>query len=95
MRNGCLFGNFAAEACEGSEPIRQKLVAVFAEIQAGVAYCLKAAVSQGEVRPDLDADEVAAFIVTSMQGATLLAKAQRSAVPIDRLERILFGTILR
>ncbi len=95
MRNGCLFGNFTAEACEGSEAIRQKLVAVFAEIQAGVAYCLKAAVKEGEVRPDLDADEIAAFIVTSVQGATLLSKAQRSAAPVDRLERILFATILR
>ncbi len=95
MRNGCLFGNFTAEACAGSEAIRQKLVAVFAEIQAGVAYCLNAAVRQGEVRPDLDADEIAAFIVTSMQGATLLSKAQRSAAPVDRLERILFTAILR
>src|ERR1700761_2722978 len=33
MRNGCLFGNFTAEASEHSEMIRQRLVAIFAEVQ--------------------------------------------------------------
>jgi len=95
MRNGCLFGNFTAEACDASELIRLRLVEVYAEVQAAFAYCLRAAVKAGEVAPGLDCDETAAFIVASLQGANLLAKAQRSPVPVERFKEILFSTVLR
>ena len=95
MRNGCLFGNFTAEACDASELIRLRLVEVYAEVQAAFAYCLRAAVKAGEVAPGLDCDETAAFIVASLQGANLLAKAQRSPVPVERFKEILFSSVLR
>src|ERR1700726_4556375 len=42
--NGCLFGNFTAEASEHSEIIRKRIVKIFEEMRGSVAYCLKAAV---------------------------------------------------
>jgi TetR/AcrR family transcriptional regulator, transcriptional repressor for nem operon len=95
MRNGCLFGNFTAEASDHSEAIRLRLVGIFTEIQAAFAYCLKAAVKAGELPVKFKCEEVAGFIVSSLQGANLLAKAQRSPVPVDRFKRILFSTVLR
>jgi TetR/AcrR family transcriptional repressor of nem operon len=95
MRNGCLYGNFTAEASDHSEILRQRLVEIFAEVRASVAYCLKAAVEAGELSPGLDCDEIAAFIVSSLQGANLLAKAERSPVPVERFKQILFSTVLR
>ena len=94
MRHGCLFGNFTAEASEQSEIIRSRLVAVFAEVQSAIAYCLRAAVRAGEAPDDLACDEVAAFVVSSLQGANLLAKAQRSTAPVERFKRILFSCVL-
>jgi TetR/AcrR family transcriptional regulator, transcriptional repressor for nem operon len=95
MRNGCMLGNFAAEATDHSEPIREKLLKIFEEIRSSVAYCLEAAVKSGDLRSDFECEEVAAFIVSSLQGANLLAKAQRDPEPVDRFKRILFSTILR
>jgi TetR/AcrR family transcriptional repressor of nem operon len=95
MRNGCLFGNFTAEASDCSELIRKRLVEIFAEVQDSVSYCLKAAVTAGELPATTDCDEIAGFVVSSLQGANLLAKAQRSPVPVDRLKKILFSKILR
>ncbi len=95
MRNGCLFGNFTAEASDSSDLIREKLVKIFAEIQAAVAYCLEAAVQKGEISATTNCDAVAGFIVSSLQGANLISKAQRSSVPIDRFKDILFSSILR
>jgi TetR/AcrR family transcriptional regulator, transcriptional repressor for nem operon len=95
MRNGCLFGNFTAEASDHSEIIRHRLVEIFAEVQGSIAYCLEAAVTAGELPPGFDCDEVAGFVVSSLQGANLLAKAQRSPVPVERFHRILFAMILR
>ncbi len=95
MRNGCLFGNFTAEASDQSELIRQRLVEIFAEIQRSIAYCLAAAVKAGELPAEFQCDEVAGFILSSFQGANLVAKAQRSPLPVDRFKNILFSTVLR
>jgi TetR/AcrR family transcriptional repressor of nem operon len=94
MRNGCLLGNFTAEATDHSEAIRAKLLKIFAEVGDAIAYCLKAAVKAGELRQDFECEQVAAFIVSSLQGANLLAKAERSPEPVDRFKKILFSTIL-
>jgi TetR/AcrR family transcriptional repressor of nem operon len=95
MRNGCLFGNFTAEANDHSEIIRHRLVEIFAEVEQSIAYCLKAAVTAGELPETFACDQIAGFIVASMQGANLLAKAQRSPAPVETFKQILFAKILR
>ncbi len=95
MRSGCLYGNFSAEASDHSEPIRTRIIEIFRENQESLAYCLKAAVDAGELAKDTDIEELSGFIQSSLQGAILLGKAQRSPVPLERLERVLFSSILR
>ena len=95
MRTGCLFGNFTAEASEHSELIRLRLLEIFGEVRRAIAYCLRAAVKAGELSPSVDCDEMAAFIVQSLQGANLLAKAERSPEPVERFKEVLFGMILK
>jgi TetR/AcrR family transcriptional regulator, transcriptional repressor for nem operon len=95
MRYGSLFGNFTAEASVHSEPIRLRLMQIFAELTEAVAYCLRAAVSAGELPSGFDVPEAAAFVVSALQGAYLLAKANRSPEPVERFSRILFSSILR
>src|SRR3984957_3968925 len=94
MRRGCLYGNMSAEASEESETIRARVVSVFAENEASIAYCLEAAIDAGELAPNTDVRELAGFIVSSLQGAILVAKAQRSPIPLERFERVLFQDLL-
>jgi TetR/AcrR family transcriptional repressor of nem operon len=95
MRHGCLFGNFTAELSTCGEPIRLRLLEVYAEVQASIAYCLRAAVDAGELAPATDCDGIAAFAVASLQGANLLAKAQRSPGPVERFRDVLFDSVLK
>jgi TetR/AcrR family transcriptional repressor of nem operon len=95
MRRGCLFGNLSAEASEQSEAIRTRIARVYSENQESVGSCLRAAVAAGELPADTDTLEVAGFVVSSLQGAILVAKAQRSPEPIERFARVLFSTVLR
>jgi TetR/AcrR family transcriptional repressor of nem operon len=95
MRNGCLFGNFTAEASDHSELIRHRLVEIFAEVTQAVVDCLRAAVTAGELPVDFECDEAAGFVVSSLQGASLVAKAERSLAPMERLRRMLFSKVLR
>jgi len=91
---GCLLGNFTAET-GASNAMRQRLAEIFTELTNAITYCLEAAVKEGEVAGDLDCHEIAGFIVSSLQGAMLLCKAERSVAPIERLEHVLFSIILR
>lgn len=93
-RNGCLLGNFAADS-SGTESIRLRLNAIFAEIEKSVVYCLQAAVTAGELRADTNCEQIASFIVSSMQGAFLLAKAQRDPAPVVNLKEVLFSKVLQ
>jgi TetR/AcrR family transcriptional repressor of nem operon len=95
MRQGCLLGNIAAEAAEHSEPIRRHLLDAFAENREAIASCLEAAVAAGELPAGFDTAETAAFIVSGLQGANLIAKAERSTAPVERFKRVLFERVLR
>lgn len=95
MRNGCLMGNFSAEMGDHSEPIRQRLAQMQAEMQAALAACVAAAAAAGEIAPDSNAEALAGLIHAGLQGATLIAKTERSAAPLERLRDVLFATVLR
>ena len=95
MRNGCLIGNFSAEAGEHSEPIRHRLGEVTREIHRSVTYCLEAAVKAGELHSSADCDELAQFLYAALQGAILQSKVEHSAVPLERFKKTLFALVLR
>ena len=95
MRTGCLLGNFTAESSEHSEPIRQRLIEIYGETQKAIAECLNAAVAAGALPADTDCQDMAGVIQTSVQGAILMAKAQHSTAPIDRLLKLLFERMLK
>lgn len=92
---GCLIGNFSAEVGEHSEALRGRLLEIFAEVRAALAYCLRAAVDAGELPADFDVDDVAAFIQAGLQGATLMAKAERDCAAVARFKDRLFRSVLR
>ncbi|MEI9999422.1 MAG: TetR family transcriptional regulator C-terminal domain-containing protein [Verrucomicrobiota bacterium] len=92
--NGCLYGNFTAESSEHSEAIRRRLVEIFAEIRSAITYCLKAAVKAGELPRTFKCTEVADFILSSMQGAMLLGRGQRSTAPLAYFRNVLFNQVL-
>jgi TetR/AcrR family transcriptional regulator, transcriptional repressor for nem operon len=93
-RGGCLVGNFCAEVSEHGAPLRQRLLEMLAETQRALAYCLRAAVEAGDLPSDFDCEGTAALMLSALQGATLLAKAQGSAAPLERLQKTLFETVL-
>jgi TetR/AcrR family transcriptional repressor of nem operon len=92
---GCLFGNFSAEGSYGSDTIRLRLVEIFTEIRDAVECCLRAAVRAGELPPNTECEDIASLILSSLQGAILLAKAYRSPGPTEQFEKLLFSTFLR
>ncbi|WP_207393465.1 TetR/AcrR family transcriptional regulator [Duganella aceris] len=94
MENGCLLGNLGGEAVDHSESIRLRLADIFAEVRQALVYCLNEAIRLGDVPGSMNSEDVAEFIVGGLQGAILMGKVQRSPVPVERFEQILFSMIL-
>jgi TetR/AcrR family transcriptional regulator, transcriptional repressor for nem operon len=93
-KNGCLVGNFAAEASDHSEIIRKRVTKIYAEVREAVTDCLKAAVKDGELPKSLKASEMASFIVTGLQGAWLVSKVERDLAFAENFKKTLFSTVL-
>jgi TetR/AcrR family transcriptional repressor of nem operon len=94
VKNGCLVGNFAAEASDHSEIIRKRVSGIYTELREATAYCLKAAVKAGELPKNLKVNDVADFIVTGLQGAWLVSKVERDLTFAENFKRTLFSTVL-
>jgi TetR/AcrR family transcriptional repressor of nem operon len=95
FRNGCLIGNFSAEVGAHSDTIHAKLNEIYTEVHESLVSCLKAAVKAGELPAAADCKELAHFLYSSLQGAILQTKVERSPLPMKRFVKFAFSTILR
>jgi TetR/AcrR family transcriptional repressor of nem operon len=91
---GCMIGNFSAEMAGGSRVVRDRLAAVLAAWTQLLATCIREAQAVGQLRPNLDPDSVAAFLIDAFEGAVLRTKVDRDATALLRFESIVFSTIL-
>jgi len=94
VKNGCLVGNFAAEASDHSEIIRRRVSEIYAEMREATAYCLRAAVKAGELSKNFKVSDVADFMVTGLQGAWLVSKVERDLAFAESFKKTLFSTVL-
>jgi TetR/AcrR family transcriptional repressor of nem operon len=95
FRNGCMIGNFSAEAGSHSDAMRARLSQIITEIHTAIATCLKGAVKAGELPKNFDCAGTAEFIFTGQQGASLMSKTQGSSAPIEHFKKTLFAKVLR
>ena len=93
-RHGCLIGNLSLEATEHSELIRARLSEVFGSLTRSFAAAVRAAQEAGQARTDLDAEDMAAVLLSAWQGAMLQMKVVRGPEPLDRFRRVLFAALL-
>jgi len=80
-RQGCPIGNLALEMSEKSDRVREKIAVNFENWRVTIRQCL---LDAGEALPaEVDRDRLATFILTVMEGAVMLARAQRRLGPFD------------
>jgi len=74
VRAGCSLNNLAQEMSQRDERFRKHLAKVFHDWQEGTATALRRGQSEGTVRRDLDACEIASFLIAMYEGYVMLAK---------------------
>jgi TetR/AcrR family transcriptional repressor of nem operon len=89
-RPGCMVGNFSVELSDQSPAIRERLGAILAKWSRAIEECVKEAQSDGSMRSNIEAKAIAAFMLNSWEGAVMRAKVDRSNVPFDLFEKIVF-----
>jgi TetR/AcrR family transcriptional repressor of nem operon len=93
-RYGCLVGNMSLEVAEQSDVLRYCLVEVCGSLSRSFAETVRAGQASGNIRSDLDADDVATFLLSSWQGAMMRMKVDRNSKSIEQFKRVVFATVL-
>ena len=78
---GCPIGSLALEIHEPDPPVRKLLAANFDRWTSWVEQCLHAV--QDSLPPRTDPRVLATFVLTTMEGAVMLARTHRSVKPFD------------
>jgi hypothetical protein len=79
---GCPIGSLALEIHEPDPPVRERLAANFTNWTAAIEGCLKAAGDR--VPRGTDRRALAEFVLTTMEGAVMLARSYRDIGYFDR-----------
>jgi TetR/AcrR family transcriptional repressor of nem operon len=93
FRRGCLVGNLGQEMGALPEAFRRRLADVFADWQARTAACLARAQAAGEIDPDRNPDQLAAFFWIGWEGAVLRAKLERTNDPLRTFAEGFFALV--
>lgn len=93
-RYGCMISNMSLEAAEHSDLLRGHLHGLFARLARPFADTIRAAQAAGEVRSDLDADDLADVVLSAWHGAMLRMKVDRCAAPLTRFRHVMLSVLL-
>ena len=93
-RHGCMISNMSLEAAEHSDLIRDRLEQIFAVLTRHFSDAIRAAQAEGNLRADIDPDELADVLLSAWHGAMLRMKVERSPRAIDRFKRVMLSVLL-
>jgi AcrR family transcriptional regulator len=93
VRMGCPLNNLAQEMAAVDEAFRERIEEVFAAWRGAIADALRGGQKAGQVRPDLDAAQVAGFILAALEGSISLAKSARDEALFQSNMKLLSGFI--
>jgi TetR/AcrR family transcriptional repressor of nem operon len=81
---GCIFGNLSTTLSDTHDGFRRRLAECFDAMAADFAGKLEAARRRYQPRRAIDADELARYIVSVLEGSIILARAHRDASVLAR-----------
>ncbi|QHN04856.1 TetR family transcriptional regulator [Granulicella sp. WH15] len=93
--NGCMLGNLSLEVAAQSDTIQSLLSRIFTNWQGGIAVLLRSAIERGDLPRSTKADQLAAFLLNSWEGALVRSKAEKSDAPLDTFMHFAFQVLLK
>jgi TetR/AcrR family transcriptional repressor of nem operon len=87
---GCLLCNLAAESSEDVPLVRKAVAESLATWTSLVAATIRDGQADGSIAPNLDAEQVARFLLNGWQGAAVRMKLMNSAQPLNDFFKVAF-----
>lgn len=84
IAGGCPVLNTAIEADDTNPLLRDRARAVMDEWRAMIERIVAKGIARGELKPTVEADELATLMITMLEGAVMLSKLYRDPVHMER-----------
>jgi TetR/AcrR family transcriptional repressor of nem operon len=92
--DGCLVGKFMAEVSADTPLIHEGLVSVLTAWGQQISSAIAEGQEQGSIRKDLKADDLAAFLIDSYEGAILRTRVERNPRALKSFLKVVFSSIV-
>src|SRR5579863_10641937 len=92
-KDGCLVGKFMAEVSVDTPQIRESLRRVLNVWGEQLSSALAEGQRQGSIRRDLPADDLAAFLIDSYEGAILRTRLEMKPKALEYFAKVVFSSI--
>lgn len=89
----CLCGSMASDIQTLDQPIRDPIQRYLEQSELWVAQCIQAGLDCGEFQSPLSAEMLAMSLLSSLQGALILSRAQSKDTLLDAVEQSFFGSL--
>jgi TetR/AcrR family transcriptional regulator, transcriptional repressor for nem operon len=93
-RDGCLVGKFMAEVSDDTPQIRERLRSVLNLWGEQISSAIAQGQQEGSLRKDLDADDLAAFLIDSYEGAILRTRIEKSPRALKYFVKVVFSSLV-
>jgi len=94
-KEGCLIGNFAAEISDRSELSRETMSKCMNEWRDILGVVLHRAQGQGKIRDDIQANELADFLLNSVEGSLLRMKVETNSRPLRQCKEMFLNYVMK
>jgi TetR/AcrR family transcriptional repressor of nem operon len=92
--DGCLIGKFMAEVSVDTPLIRANLRRVLNLWGEQLSSAIAEGQRDGSIRKDLPADDLAAFLIDSYEGAILRTRVEKNARALEYFVKVVFSSII-
>jgi TetR/AcrR family transcriptional regulator, transcriptional repressor for nem operon len=92
--DGCLVGKLMAEVSADTPQIRERLVSVLSVWGRQISSAIAEGQKQGSIRKDLKADDLAAFLIDSYEGAILRTRVEKNPRALKSFVKVVFSSIV-
>jgi TetR/AcrR family transcriptional repressor of nem operon len=93
--SGCMLGNLSLEIADHSDSIQSLLRVSFSNWQTAIAGIVQEAMERGDLAKSNKAEDLAAFLLNSYEGALLRSKADRSNRALENFLHFAFKVLLK
>ncbi|WP_026733980.1 TetR/AcrR family transcriptional regulator [Fischerella sp. PCC 9605] len=87
IKGGCPLLNTAVESDDAHPALRERTQQAMNSWRDMLCRIIQKGIEKGEIRPDVDADEVATIIISALEGAVMMSRLYRDFIHMERVTK--------